>query len=433
MEIHSYASFKMYRLLCTYCVLSLLQGVESAYAQNSASVPVTIILEVPNASETAPPELRVSPTELSVTQASRRRLNIWLSSMPTGSVTVSLEVTDPPTNGDVGDVSLSPSSLTFTGTDYEGRKPVDISAASDAETGSYTIAIELTLDIGGILDTETVAVTVQELVSVGATLPRTIELYPGEESDEGLFLIDPPHSESVTLSLSIEDPVPYLRVEPSTLIYTEDNHNIPQYYKVVATETAVAPSTHTLLILYPEGEHTEIRGEIKILAPPCSLEFSETADLDFGAWHKPRTGETGSVTVNANWTSRTGTPLASSQELTRATGGQPSVGKVKLTPTNCASRCRMSVSLPQGGLKRHGYSQPSILFEATCAWGRTTVQFPELRFLAVDCNHIIHRSVLEDGQPSYFQFGGEISDIDSDKPEGSYQGTMTAQVMCPEG
>ena len=353
----------MHRLLYVCCALVVLWSMKPVYAQNSAGVPVTIILEAPSLPETAPPTLVVNPTELTLQTTSRKRLAIKLSSAPTELVTVNSGVVDAPPGGDLREIHLSPVLLSFTPMDYNVEQTVDVTANQDAKDGNYTIRTGIINSSGEVIDTETVTVAVRRTNIIYDRLEEEIKLYPGGTwTREEFWLVNRPLG-PITLTLWIEEPVPYLRVEPSTLTFTADDYNIPQSFKVIAADDATAPSTHTLLIASSlrdigGGYIYNIRGTIEILTP-CSLDLSaSTAGMvDVGTWTRP-TDETGSARVNARWS-----PTSSIQRRT-STGGMNLISArnddVKYVVSSDCNQCTVTV-LPDSEL-RGEISRESISF-----------------------------------------------------------------------
>ncbi|MCY4601094.1 MAG: sulfatase-like hydrolase/transferase [Acidobacteria bacterium] len=78
-------------------------------------------------STNAPEPLRVSPERLEVTEGSSATYEVALTEKPKGNVTVAV-------GGALGDVSVEPSSLTFTKSNWEVAQIVTVSAAEDTDT-----------------------------------------------------------------------------------------------------------------------------------------------------------------------------------------------------------------------------------------------------------------------------------------------------------
>ena len=139
----------MRRLFYMCCILSLLRGVESLYAQDRTTVPVTIILEAPEntgfSPETAPPTLVVAPTKLIILTESnggggRAVFGVSLSTEPIGPVNVIFRITSPSGRG-TNDLRVDNTApLTFTRMDYSQRD-VYLTAIEHAEVGDYIVEL----------------------------------------------------------------------------------------------------------------------------------------------------------------------------------------------------------------------------------------------------------------------------------------------------
>ena len=92
---------------------------------DSVTVPdVTVTIE-----ENDVPGVTVSPTALQIPEAQTRSYTLKLNKPPSANVTVSVNVTS-----GVGNVTRSPSSVTFTPTDWSNPKKVDVTAVEDSDS-----------------------------------------------------------------------------------------------------------------------------------------------------------------------------------------------------------------------------------------------------------------------------------------------------------
>ena len=135
-------------------------GAGSGYAGTTASLTAT---EVDNDKG-----IVLSATTLSVTENASATYTVALSVVPTGDVTVALTAT-----GDAG-ITFTPSSLTFTTTNWSTAQTVTVSAATDADTTDETKTITHTASSGGYgsVSTATLTATADD-ITVGLTVTAT--------------------------------------------------------------------------------------------------------------------------------------------------------------------------------------------------------------------------------------------------------------------
>ncbi|MFF5112802.1 glycoside hydrolase family 6 protein [Streptosporangium sp. NPDC000509] len=103
-----------------------------ALSTQTAAVPFTV------GGGNTTPSIVASPTSLSVPEGSSRTVGFRLSQAPTGNVTVSLAKT-----GD-SDITIAPSTLTFTTANWNTAQNVTVSAAQDADQTNGTATITAT-------------------------------------------------------------------------------------------------------------------------------------------------------------------------------------------------------------------------------------------------------------------------------------------------
>ena len=241
----------MYRLLCICCVLTLSWGLESVYAQESASVPVTIILEGP---ETVPLALVVPFTELTVQRGENVSIEVSLSSAPTGPVTVVGTITAQSSKGKMNALNLNLESLSFTPEDY-GVKRMTMTVASDAEEGNYIIT--LTPRGGGVEESKAIAVSVKKKSSsanaVLEVTPPQLKTVPDARNSILVSLNSPPEG-PVNVSFSVT-PLSSGRSEGDitfserSLSFDVDDHG----QKRVVLTTASAAEGEYIITLTPRG------------------------------------------------------------------------------------------------------------------------------------------------------------------------------------
>ena len=115
--------------------------------------------------------VEVSPTSLTVPEGESKSYTVVLRSSPTGPVTVTLDVTGS------GDVTVLPSSLDFSSSNWETAQTVTVSASDDGDGAVDEATVEHTVS-GGDYGSETasdVAVTVAENDTASTTVTLTAE------------------------------------------------------------------------------------------------------------------------------------------------------------------------------------------------------------------------------------------------------------------
>ena len=423
----------MCRLFYMCCVLSLLQGLESAYAQEEVSVPVTIILEGPenktSASQTAPPELIINTPEIDLQLGSFNRFRVSLRSRPIGQVNVSIEVIDEPPGGDARDVTITTArddgTLLFLPDEWNRRKIVRVDAETDAELGDYTVKLDASGSEG--TDTKNVSVTVEDWMTFHPILP--LGVYRGRYNTLGFYVRTDdggaPRTD-VTLTLEILEPVPeYLSVspEPPELIFTESNHSESQEFRVNATDQAVVGARHPFRVnLFRDGYNDISRGnDIVIVAPPCTLGITETRDLGYGAWSKSGDGdERWSVAVDYFDGS-----IDEMTNVTQVSGNSVSVGKAKLSTINCGGyRCGLQIVKPDilTGSDEGGIINFDLDWDYVGGGNKRNVSSSiENRIVSI---------ADPDKRDLIFQFGGTISGLLSETPRDTYTSTITVRSFC---
>ena len=114
------------------------------------------------------PGVDISPTSLTVAEGGSDTYEVNLTTLPTGTVTVT------PSVADNSDVTVDPTSLTFTIVNWEDVQAVTVSAAQDADADADTATIEHAVsgaDYGSVLaDAVAVTVTEDDMVSTRVTL-----------------------------------------------------------------------------------------------------------------------------------------------------------------------------------------------------------------------------------------------------------------------
>ena len=116
------------------------------------------------------PRVNISPTSLTVAEGGSDTYDVYLEALPTGTVTVT------PSVADNSDVTVDPTSLTFTTANWNDAQEVTVSAAQDADADADTATIEHTVsgaDYGSVV-ADDVAVTVTEDEKLSSKVTLTV-------------------------------------------------------------------------------------------------------------------------------------------------------------------------------------------------------------------------------------------------------------------
>ena len=135
--------------------------------------------------------VEVSPTSVTVPEGGSKSYTVVLRSSPTGPVTVTLDVTGS------GDVTVLPSSLDFSSSDWDTAQTVTVSASDDDDGAVDEATVEHTVS-GGDYGSETasdVAVTVAENDTASTTVTLTAE--PGSVDEDAV-------AETVTVTAELD-------------------------------------------------------------------------------------------------------------------------------------------------------------------------------------------------------------------------------------
>ncbi len=172
----------------------------------------------------------VTPTALTVAEGDSGSYALVLDVRPSREVTVAI-------SGASGDVSVSPSQLVFTRSNWNESQTVTVTAAEDddAETDPpVTLSHEASGGNYGAVSIDDVEVTVTENDTRGATLSTAALSVPEGGSAEYAATLDSQPSGEVTVAISGASGD--VSVSPSRLVFTRSNWNEPQSVTVSAAE-----------------------------------------------------------------------------------------------------------------------------------------------------------------------------------------------------
>ena len=149
----------------------------------------------------------VTPTSVTVPEGGDSTYTVVLESEPTGPVTVT------PSVGDNSDVTVSPSPLTFTPSDWDAAQTVTVSAGHDAEPDTTTVSHAVSgADYESVVtaDDVAVAVTDDDTASTRVTLavnPESVDESAGETSVVVTGTLDEaPRTYSTMVTVSVGAP-----------------------------------------------------------------------------------------------------------------------------------------------------------------------------------------------------------------------------------
>ncbi|MBF2758837.1 MAG: hypothetical protein ISN28_00990 [Ectothiorhodospiraceae bacterium AqS1] len=189
--------------------------------------------------ESPPPPMgaiEVSPAgTLSIDEGGSGALSVALSATPDANVTISVSSTN-------SDISLTPTSLTFTPSNYSDAQSVSVSAAQDSDATNDSAAIVFEAAGGITASNASKAVTIVDDDSSTAAPAGSIVLNPSQ----GLSIVEGGPERSIRISLSVAPDAdvtislsktsPILMVDKTSLTFTPANHARPQIIVLYALD-----------------------------------------------------------------------------------------------------------------------------------------------------------------------------------------------------
>ena len=196
--------------------------------------------------------IEVAPAgTLSVGEGESGSLSVSLDSAPSANVTISLSSTNP-------DVSLSPTSLTFTASNHSNAQTIQVAAAQDADTvnDSATIMFEAS---GGIVASDArKSVTVIDDDSTTSTPSGSIVLFPSgrlsmDEGESGRLDVSLSAAPNTDVTVSLSKTNPDITLTPTSLTFTTLNYQAVQSVTLAASEDDDAIDDSDTLTLEASG------------------------------------------------------------------------------------------------------------------------------------------------------------------------------------
>ena len=248
----------------------------------SASGPTVVV----TATDDDTPGLIFNPAAVTVDEGMSGSYTVALATQPTATVTVAI------TAG--GDVTINPTSLTFTASDWNTPQPVTINTGTDDDGNNDTQALTHTAtggDYEAVTGTVTVTVTDNDTPSV-RTSTTALTVNEGAMATYTVQLnTQPAGNVTVTVGGASDD----VRVTGSPLTFTPGNWNTAQPVTVTADEDADAvPDTPVTLAHTVTGYGDVTRGPTVVV----TVTENDRPELIFSAGSVTvHEGESGSYTV----------------------------------------------------------------------------------------------------------------------------------------
>ena len=202
-------------------------------------------------------------SSLTIDEGMTATYGVKLGSKPTGTVTVRVV-------GMSGDVSVSPSSLTFTTGDWNDWKMVEVKAGQDDDADQDSVVTLKHAASGGGYSTTSgaVTVTIREDERPGAIVtPRALTVTEGGAARSYTVVLTTEPSGTVTITLGglAAARAQSLVVSPTLLTFTRGNWNVPQPVTVRAAEDDDATSAERTAAV--ELTHTARGGGYDVVTP----------------------------------------------------------------------------------------------------------------------------------------------------------------------
>ena len=172
--------------------------------------------------------LLLSPAALPVTEGSSATYTVALATQPSGDVTVAI------TGAERG-VSVSPSLLGFTPSDWSTPQTVTVTAAEDDNTASESVTLTHTA-VGGGYAGQTATLSVSTTDNDSAALLLSPAALPVTEGSSATYTVALATQPSGTVTVAITGAGSGVSVSPASLDFTPSDWSMPQTVTVTAAE-----------------------------------------------------------------------------------------------------------------------------------------------------------------------------------------------------
>ncbi len=265
------------------------------------------------------PGLVLSSLLLAVDEGGSGSVGVKLSVEPSGDVSLAL------TKNGSADVSFTPSSMTFTPSNWDESQAITVNAAEDSDGHPDTASLSLTAtgaDYEGITAGVQVQVVENEAFGLSVT-PRKLEVREGEEAPFTVSLTAQPNW-NVSVALTSENPD--VTLSPSTLRFTPSDWNRPKTVVARAAEDDDLLADSTTVTLRASGaDFDDITGSMQITVIDDDAEEGINPQVVFDLTLTPESlsldeGSSARFTVRAR-----AQPVDEEMVVTLVGGGSPDV------------------------------------------------------------------------------------------------------------
>ena len=218
------------------------------YGSLSADVAVTV-------EDNDGPELTLSRSELTVAEEGSGTYTVQLGTLPSGSVTVTV-------SGASGEVSASPTKLTFTTVNWNAAQTVTVSAGDDVDTAndSATLVNSAGAEYGSA--SKNVAVTVTDNDTEGLTL--SVSELTVDEDSSGTYTVRLNTLPAVGVTVAVSGASGEVSASPTSLTFTTDNWNAAQTVTVSAGNDDDANNDAVTLVNSAGSEYGSVTEDLAV-------------------------------------------------------------------------------------------------------------------------------------------------------------------------
>ena len=237
--------------------------------------------------------LTVSTMSLTVAEGGTGSYSLRLAAVPAGNVTVNLAVTGDP------DVTVDPTVMVFTTTNWNIARRVVVRAAADADAADGEAVISHTATGGGHTSADVpakVAVTERDNHTSGLVFSSSaVTVEEGSTAAYTVRLARPPTA-SVTVTLTSSGDAD-LTVSPAVLTFAGSDYNTPRTVTVRAAEDSdSANGSATIVHRASGGEYGSVTGQVTVTEQDNDLGWAEVTPRALNV----EEGSSGAYTIRLN-------------------------------------------------------------------------------------------------------------------------------------